>query len=78
MRRKMARAVEGCLYSRMKVVPGSFSRYSKEARVETDILVVPKSQVSSCYRFIIVRNVVILFLEALRSLMLKLAGTDHF
>jgi hypothetical protein len=54
MRRKMARAVEGCWYSRMKVVPGSRSRYSKDARVETDILKVPKSQISNDYRFIII------------------------
>ena len=28
MRRKMAKAVEGCWYSFLNVVPGSFSRYS--------------------------------------------------
>jgi hypothetical protein len=28
MRRKMAKAVEGCRYSFLKVAPGSFSRYS--------------------------------------------------
>lgn len=39
MRRKMAKAVEGCWYRRLKVVPGSLSRYSKEAREETDIVI---------------------------------------
>lgn len=28
MRRKIAKAVEGCWYSFLNVVPGSFSRYS--------------------------------------------------
>lgn len=49
----MASAVEGCWYNRLKVVPGSLSRYSKDARVETDILKVSRSQVSNCYLFII-------------------------
>jgi hypothetical protein len=56
MRRKMASAVEGCWYNRLKVVPGSLSRYSKDARVETDILKVSRSQVASCYLFIIFRD----------------------
>ncbi len=37
MRLNIASAVEGCLYSRLKTVPGSFSRYSKDLREETDI-----------------------------------------
>lgn len=44
MRRKMANAVEGCWYSFLKVVPGSFSRYSaswSEGAWLTDILTMP-------------------------------------
>jgi hypothetical protein len=41
MRLKIAKEVEGCWYSRLKVVPGSLSRYSKDARDETDMLTVP-------------------------------------
>lgn len=54
MRRKIARAVEGCLYNFLNVVPGSFSRYSKEARLETDILVVSQTRDSKGYRFIMI------------------------
>jgi hypothetical protein len=54
MRLKMANAVEGCWYSLRKVVPGSLSRYSNEARVETDILKVSISQELNCHRFIMV------------------------
>jgi hypothetical protein len=35
MRLKIANAVEGSRYNFLKVTPGSFSRYSKEARLET-------------------------------------------
>jgi hypothetical protein len=35
MRLKIANAVEGSRYNFLKVIPGSFSRYSKEARFET-------------------------------------------
>lgn len=38
MRLKMASAVDGCLYSLLKTVPGRLSRYSKEREEETDIL----------------------------------------
>ena len=38
MRLNIASAVEGCLYSRLKVVPGRPSRYSKDRREEVDIL----------------------------------------
>ena len=38
MRLNIASAVEGCLYSREKVVPGRPSRYSKDRREEVDIL----------------------------------------
>jgi hypothetical protein len=35
MRRKIANAVEGSRYNFLNVIPGSFSRYSKEARLDT-------------------------------------------
>lgn len=55
MRLKMARAVEGCWYRRLKVVPGSLSRYSKEAREDTDILTFSLASIwDFCYRFIMV------------------------
>lgn len=38
MRLKIASAVEGCLYSLLKTVPGRPSKYSNERREETDIL----------------------------------------
>ena len=38
MRLKMARAVDGCLYNLLKVVPGRPSRYSNDRRAEADIL----------------------------------------
>jgi hypothetical protein len=38
MRLKIAKAVDGSWYKRLKVVPGSLSRYSKDASDETDIL----------------------------------------
>jgi hypothetical protein len=38
MRLKIAKAVDGSWYKRLNVVPGSLSRYSKEASDETDIL----------------------------------------
>ena len=38
MRRNIASAVEGCLYSLLKTVPGRLSRYSKDLREEADIL----------------------------------------
>lgn len=38
MRRKMARAVEGCLYNFINTVPGSDSKYSKLRRDEVDIV----------------------------------------
>lgn len=43
IRRKIARAVDGCWYSLLNVVPGSCSRYSKERvdiveEVERDLL----------------------------------------
>lgn len=45
------------------MVPGSLSKYSKEARDETDILKVSLSQFSKCYRFIIVRGESIVVLK---------------
>ena len=61
MRLKMANAVEGCWYNLLKVVPGSLSRYSNEASVETDILKASMSisQDSSSHRFIMVRDLVV-------------------
>jgi hypothetical protein len=41
MRRKIARAVDGCWYRRLKVVPGSDSRYSKEPRDTADMISYP-------------------------------------
>lgn len=38
MRRKIARAVEGCWYSLWKVRPGSCSKYSNDRLVEAAIL----------------------------------------
>ena len=38
MRLKIASAVEGCLYSLLKTVPGRPSKYSNERREETDML----------------------------------------
>lgn len=38
MRLKMARAVEGCLYNLLKVIPERFSRYSKDRMEEVDML----------------------------------------
>ena len=37
IRLKMASAVEGCLYKRLKVVPGRPSRYSNDRREDADI-----------------------------------------
>jgi hypothetical protein len=37
MRLKIAKAVDGSWYKRLKVVPGSLSKYSNDAREETDI-----------------------------------------
>lgn len=37
IRRKIARAVEGCWYSRWKTVPGRLSRYSNDRSVEPDM-----------------------------------------
>ena len=54
MRLKIAKAVDGCLYNFLNVVPGSLSRYSKDARDETDILAMSWSPGSRSYRFIIV------------------------
>lgn len=46
MRLKMASAVEGCWYSRLKTVPGRDSRYSNDRRDEADIL-----PMRGCYLF---------------------------
>jgi hypothetical protein len=43
MRLKIAKAVDGSWYKRLKVVPGSLSRYSKDASDETDILQMARS-----------------------------------
>ena len=38
MRRKMAKAVDGCWYSLRNEAPGRVSRYSNDRREETDIV----------------------------------------
>lgn len=52
MRLKIASAVEGCLYSLLKTVPGRLSRYSKDLREETDMLIAEAPLQYSCYNVI--------------------------
>ena len=49
------------------MVPGSRSRYSNEARDETDILKLSLSQISECYRFIIVCGYCVVVLEVMHE-----------
>lgn len=57
MRLKMASAVEGCLYRRLKVVPGRPSRYSNDRREDADILPFETASFSSMQQVLPVHHV---------------------